>query len=125
VRHGKRCPEIGTERALRRRERGEALEESVCVTVARSRFHEAEGPSVNGLSRGREESMDMKREGAAFPPVPVGITDVREAMAKGATRAVREGGEPRCEMCGYSVIASHCKRICLRCGFMTGCSEGI
>jgi len=33
--------------------------------------------------------------------------------------------DPRCEMCGAAVIASHCKRICLRCGFMTGCSEGI
>jgi hypothetical protein len=27
-------------------------------------------------------------------------------------------------MCGAEVIESHCKRICLRCGFMTGCSEG-
>jgi hypothetical protein len=69
--------------------------------------------------------MEMKNEGVAFPPVPVGIADVRDAMARGVARAAREGGEPRCEMCGYSVIASHCKRICLRCGFMTGCSEGI
>ena len=30
-----------------------------------------------------------------------------------------------CEMCGAPVLANHCKRICLRCGFMTGCSEGI
>jgi len=30
-----------------------------------------------------------------------------------------------CEMCGAPVIANHCKTICLRCGFMTGCSEGI
>lgn len=30
-----------------------------------------------------------------------------------------------CEMCGTPVIANHCKKICLRCGFMTGCSEGI
>jgi hypothetical protein len=37
----------------------------------------------------------------------------------------REAGEPRCEMCSAPVVASHCKRICLRCGFMTGCSEGI
>jgi HrpA-like RNA helicase len=69
--------------------------------------------------------MDMKSEGVAFPPVPVGITEPRESASRGAVRAAREGGEPRCEMCGYSVIASHCKRICLRCGFMTGCSEGI
>jgi hypothetical protein len=30
-----------------------------------------------------------------------------------------------CEMCGAPVVASHCKRVCLKCGFMTGCSEGI
>lgn len=30
-----------------------------------------------------------------------------------------------CEMCGAPVVASHCKRTCLKCGFMTGCSEGI
>lgn len=30
-----------------------------------------------------------------------------------------------CEMCGSPVVASHCKRTCLKCGFMTGCSEGI
>lgn len=68
--------------------------------------------------------MDVKHEGAAFPPVPVGITEVRASSSRGVV-AAREGGEPRCEMCGYSVIANHCKRICLRCGFMTGCSEGI
>ena len=33
--------------------------------------------------------------------------------------------DPRCEMCGHPVIATHCKRICLTCGFMTGCSEGL
>ena len=68
--------------------------------------------------------MDVKREGAAFPPMPVGVTEARDTIGS-AARAAREGGEPRCEMCGNSVIASHCKRICLRCGFLTGCSEGI
>ena len=68
--------------------------------------------------------MEMKREGAAFPPVPVGAGAVRETSHR-AARPLQEGGEPRCEMCGYSVLASQCKRICLRCGFMTGCSEGI
>jgi hypothetical protein len=28
-------------------------------------------------------------------------------------------------MCGAPIVAYHCRRICLRCGFMTGCSEGI
>ena len=58
--------------------------------------------------------MDSKPEGLVFPPVPL----VPE-------RTKEEIGAPRCEMCGAEVIASHCKRICLRCGFMTGCSEGL
>jgi hypothetical protein len=66
--------------------------------------------------------MDIK-EGVVFPPVPVPRRRVREAVRPGPTLA--RDGEPRCEMCGFTVIASHCKRICLRCGFMTGCSEGI
>jgi hypothetical protein len=58
--------------------------------------------------------MDSKPEGLVFPPVPLA-----PALAKEGT------GAPRCEMCGAEVIASHCKRICLRCGFMVGCSEGV
>jgi hypothetical protein len=58
--------------------------------------------------------MDSKPEGLVFPPVPLSGAEIREGM-----------GEPRCEMCGAEVVASHCKRICLRCGFMTGCSEGL
>jgi hypothetical protein len=58
--------------------------------------------------------MDGKSEGLVFPPVPLVPAPVREGS-----------GAPRCEMCGAEVIASHCKRICLRCGFMTGCSEGV
>jgi hypothetical protein len=38
---------------------------------------------------------------------------------------VRDHKDLPCEMCGTQVVAYHCKRICLRCGFMTGCSEGI
>ncbi len=37
----------------------------------------------------------------------------------------REPMDPACEMCGHPVMATHCKRICLHCGFMTGCSEGV
>ena len=62
--------------------------------------------------------MELK-EGVVFPPVPVPREHVREAVRPGVFLP-RDG-----EMCGSSVIASHCKRICLRCGFMTGCSEGI
>ena len=68
--------------------------------------------------------MEMKREGAAFPPLPVGAGAHRETGNRTA-KLLHDGGEPRCEMCGYSVLAAHCKRVCLRCGFMTGCSEGI
>ena len=67
--------------------------------------------------------MDTKSEGAAFPPVPIAQSRPREVIPRGA--ALRDAGEPRCEMCGCQVIASHCKRICLRCGFLTGCSEGV
>jgi hypothetical protein len=67
--------------------------------------------------------MEGKREGALFPPVPLTLGLPREAAGR-AGRLLPDG-EPRCEMCGAVVIASHCKRICLRCGFMTGCSEGI
>jgi hypothetical protein len=67
--------------------------------------------------------MDMKSEGAAFPPVPF-----LPARPKDAVRGLgftKDGQELPCEMCGAQVVAYHCKRICLRCGFMTGCSEGI
>jgi hypothetical protein len=67
--------------------------------------------------------MDIKREGAAFPPVPLSTGIARETSR--FCKAAAETAEPRCELCGASVIATHCKRICLRCGFMTGCSEGI
>jgi hypothetical protein len=69
--------------------------------------------------------MDIDRdEGPAFRPVPLSRARAREAGGRGAS-APQGGVEPRCEMCGASVVATHCKRICLRCGFMTGCSEGI
>jgi hypothetical protein len=60
--------------------------------------------------------MDSKPEGLVFPPVPLVPIKVKAKEGTGA---------PRCEMCGAEVVASHCKRICLRCGFMTGCSEGV
>ena len=68
--------------------------------------------------------MDTKSEGIAFPPVPVapgrrGPLPVRGPML------LRDNFDLPCEMCGTPVVAYHCKRICLRCGFMTGCSEGI
>jgi hypothetical protein len=62
-------------------------------------------------------------EGAVFPPVPFVRRRLLEAARPG--RFLPRDGDPRCELCGAPVIANHCKRICLRCGFMTGCSEGI
>jgi hypothetical protein len=47
----------------------------------------------------------------------------REEAHRASKEELRESLD--CEMCGAPVIANHCKRICLRCGFMTGCSEGI
>ena len=68
--------------------------------------------------------MDVKREGPVFPPVPLPRPHEAEVAAQGA-RLVRVQSELRCEMCGAEVVAAHCKRICLKCGFMTGCSEGL
>lgn len=60
----------------------------------------------------------------ARPASPGGSFFVRREVAHAEREAeLRESLE--CEMCGAPVIANHCKRICLRCGFMTGCSEGI
>ncbi|HWX25147.1 MAG TPA: hypothetical protein VN083_08910 [Vicinamibacteria bacterium] len=68
--------------------------------------------------------MDMKSEGWALPPFPRAKKKAEEGVIA-AARFRQTGSEPRCEMCGETVIATHCKRICLRCGFMTGCSEGL
>jgi hypothetical protein len=68
--------------------------------------------------------MDTKSEGVAFPPIPLTRRYERPMVGLDGS-GLREAGEPRCEMCSAPVVASHCKRICLRCGFMTGCSEGI
>jgi hypothetical protein len=66
--------------------------------------------------------MESKHEGAAFPQLPIVRPRLQEAARRGP---VPLPADPPCEMCGAPVIAAHCKRICLRCGFMTGCSEGI
>ena len=65
-----------------------------------------------------------KLEGLASTPLPLARQPMRRAELTGA-RAPEDRGQPRCEMCGSAVLAAHCKRICLKCGFMTGCSEGI
>jgi hypothetical protein len=65
--------------------------------------------------------MKAAETGALVPGTPfivAGETGHRASMAE-----LRESLD--CEMCGAPVIANHSKRICLRCGFMTGCSEGI
>jgi hypothetical protein len=68
--------------------------------------------------------MDVKREGPVFPPVPLPRPHVAEVVAPGS-RLMRGPVDVPCEMCGAEVVAAHCKRICLKCGFMTGCSEGL
>ena len=65
--------------------------------------------------------MEIKGEGVVFLPVPL----VRAPGEPPSGASVANTSGPLCEMCGAPAIASHCKRICLRCGFMTGCSEGI
>jgi hypothetical protein len=70
-----------------------------------------------------ERDMDEKREGPALPPLPV--ADPRVARARRGPSPRCDEGDLPCEVCGSTVVAYHCKRICLRCGFMTGCSEGI
>jgi hypothetical protein len=65
--------------------------------------------------------METKREGPVLPPLPVG----GPRASRAGRRSHRETGELPCEMCGAAVVAYHCRRICLHCGFMTGCSEGI
>ena len=70
-----------------------------------------------------ERDMDEKREGPALPPLPVADPRVARATRRPAVQC--DTGDLPCEVCGFSVVAYHCKRICLHCGFMTGCSEGI
>jgi len=70
-----------------------------------------------------ERDMDEKREGLALPPLPV--ADARVARARRGPFLQCDTRELPCEMCGSAVVAYQCKRICLHCGFMTGCSEGI
>jgi hypothetical protein len=68
--------------------------------------------------------MRAKDEGPVLPQQPLLRGVLRESAGR-AARHLREAGDPLCEMCGSPVIATHCKRICLKCGFLTGCSEGI
>jgi hypothetical protein len=68
--------------------------------------------------------MDVKSEGPVIPPLPLVPRAVRLSLSQ-AAHLLHDGSEPRCEMCGMAVVATHCKRICLKCGFMTGCSEGV
>jgi hypothetical protein len=72
----------------------------------------------------REEgTMHVKKEGPLFAQLPLVRPPQAQVAAPG--RQLRPVGLPRCEMCGSAVIAGQHKRICLRCGFLTGCPEGI
>jgi hypothetical protein len=66
--------------------------------------------------------MDEKVEGVALPPLPV--ADPRVARARRGPFLARSAGELPCGICGASVVEYHRTRICLHCGFMTGCSLG-
>jgi hypothetical protein len=66
-----------------------------------------------------------KQEGVASLPWPVEPPAPENLPVRLRLALSKDPREPRCEMCGSVVIATHCKRICLHCGFMTGCSEGI
>ncbi len=68
--------------------------------------------------------MQVKSEGAVVPPVPLVRPEAREAVGRGA-RVPHPGSEPRCEMCGHLMVASHGRRICLSCGFLAGSSAEI
>jgi hypothetical protein len=65
--------------------------------------------------------MEEKREGVVFRPLYV----PGRLRPSNRPQPVRVVDGPPCEMCGAQVIAMHCKRICTRCGFLTGCAEGI
>jgi len=67
--------------------------------------------------------MHEKVEGVALLPLPV--ADPRVARARRGLLLARSAGELPCLICGSPVVAYDCKRICLHCGFMTGCSQGI
>jgi hypothetical protein len=71
----------------------------------------------------KEGTMHVKKEGPLFAQVP--LTRSPRGQLAVAGRQLRPIGLPRCEMCGSPVIANQCRRICLRCGFMTGYPEGI
>jgi len=60
--------------------------------------------------------MDNREEGMVFHPVP--------APSRTTLRTQHSShGELRCEMCGSSVYTSHDNRICLQCGYITGCDD--
>jgi hypothetical protein len=67
--------------------------------------------------------MDEKVEGVALQPLPV--ADPRVARARRGPFPTRATGELPCLVCGSPLVEYNCKRICLHCGFMTGCSQGI
>jgi hypothetical protein len=66
--------------------------------------------------------MPTKTEGPALPPVPVAP---RRAATLRRPTYLGDAQLLPCEMCGARVVSYHDQRICLRCGFMTGWSEGI
>lgn len=61
--------------------------------------------------------MDAKGEGAALPPVPLGLLRVGgQVRLRG--RGLRDSVPPRCGMCGARMLTSHGHGLCPGCGYL-------
>ena len=68
---------------------------------------------------------DGRRSAKASRFRPLPVPDRRVAREARGPFPIADSRDLPCEMCGARRCRYHCKRICLHCGFMTGCSEGI
>jgi len=67
--------------------------------------------------------MEERVEGKAFQPLT--LADPRVLRSRRGAVLVRDAGELPCQVCGAPVVVEGGRRICLNCGFMAGCFEGI
>ena len=74
----------------------------------------------------KKQEESRKLEGVAFIPIPVrSLVRVVEGKDLGQMLSQQMDRDLPCELCGAQVVAYNCNRVCLACGFMTGCSNGI
>jgi hypothetical protein len=66
--------------------------------------------------------MDAKGEGAALPPVPLGLLRAG-ARARLTGRGLRDSVPPRCGMCGARMLTSHGHGLCPACGYLAAPDE--